>query len=188
MNNSNTWTVDNAKTVFATLTKIANQQIELVDKSKVAESEPEDVVKALTDIVSDLEAVQESIPVEVAEVEEKIEEKVEIAEEEEDSKTIIEQLEAKVAELTEKLEEVSRESVASDYADLFDEPQVQQAKYDEVKSSSEGVSYWTAQIQAISSFKNDAGVSSYRPAKATSNWVKPLTKIAKTDSVEMRRL
>ena len=70
---------------------------------------------------------------------------------------------------------------------IRDRPRVQQAKYDEVISSKKDSAYWSAQIEAIGQFKQETGVSSYKPAQSTSSWVQPRTKVAKAVS-EMRSL
>jgi hypothetical protein len=70
---------------------------------------------------------------------------------------------------------------------MFDEPKVQQAKYDEVISSKKDSAFWSAKIEAIATFKQDAGVSSYKPAQATNSWLQSRTKVAKAAS-EMRSL
>jgi hypothetical protein len=147
---------------------------------------PQEVVDALEVIVQELEEVQEAIPAEPSmeeEVpEEVVEEPVEVPEEPE----VVGKLKSQVAALTSQLDSINKEKIASEYAELFDEPRVQQAKYDEVLSSSKDSAYWSAQIEAIGQFKKDAGVSSYKPAQTTNSWVQPRTKVAKQGSGMMR--
>ena len=87
-----------------------------------------------------------------------------------------------VAGLTSQLDLINKEKIASDYADMFDEPKVQQAKYDEVISSKKDSAFWSAKIEAIATLKQDAGVSSYKPAQATNSWLQSRTKVAKAAS------
>ena len=188
MTSTTSWTVGNAKIVFAKLTKIANEQLDVAGApaEDAGSAGPQEVVDALEVIVQQLEEVQEAIPAESSQEEEipvPVEEPVEVPEEPE----VVGKLKSQVAALTSQLDNINKEKIASDYAELFDEPKVQQAKYDEVLTSSNDSAYWSAQIEAISQFKNDAGVTSYKPAKTTSNWVQPRTKVAKQGS-EMWRL
>lgn len=120
--------------------------------------------------------MEEEVPEEVVEA------PVEVPEEPE----VVGKLKSQVAALTSQLDSINKEKIASDYAELFDEPKVQQAKYDEVLSSSKDSAYWSAQIEAIGQFKQDAGVSSYKPAQSTNSWVQPRTKVAKQGSGMMR--
>ena len=66
MTSTTSWTVGNAKTIFAKLTKIANEQLDVAaepaDDSMSAG--PQEVVDALEVIVQQLEEVQEAIPAE----------------------------------------------------------------------------------------------------------------------------
>ncbi len=187
MTSSTSWNVTNAKTIFAKLTKIANEQLDVAAEpaQEAGSAGPQEVVDALEVIVQELEEVQEAIPAESSmqeEVPEQIEAPVEVPEEPE----VVGKLKSQVAALTSQLDSINKEKIASEYAELFDEPKVQQAKYDEVLSSSKDSAYWSAQIDAIGQFKQDAGVSSYKPAQATNSWVQPRTKVAKQGSGMMR--
>ena len=189
MTSSTSWNVTTAKTIFAKLTKVANEQLDVAaaPAEDAGSAGPQEVVDALEIVVQELEEIQEAIPAESSMEEqvepEQIEAPVEVPEEPE----VVGKLKSQVANLTSQLDNLNKEKIASDYAELFDEPKVQQAKYDEVLTSSNDSAYWSAQIEAISQFKNDAGVSSYKPAQATNSWIQPRTKVAKQGS-EMRRL
>ena len=189
MTSSTSWNVTNAKTIFAKLTKIANEQLDVAAEPapEAGSAGPQEVVDALEVIVQELEEVQEAIPAESSIEEEVPEEVVEAPVEVPEEPEVVGKLKSQVAALTSQLDSINKEKIASDYAELFDEPKVQQAKYDEVISSKKDSAYWSAQIDAIGQFKQDAGVSSYKPAKTTSNWVQPRTKVAKQGS-EMWRL
>ena len=187
MTDSTSWNVTNAKSIFAKLTKIANEQLDVAaaPAEDAGSAGPQEVVDALEIIVQELEEVQEAIPAEPSmeeEVPEQVEAPVEVPEEPE----VVGKLKSQVAALTSQLDSINKEKIASEYAELFDEPKVQQAKYDEVLSSSKDSAYWSAQIEAIGQFKRDAGVSSYKPAQATNSWVQPRTKVAKQGSGMMR--
>jgi len=188
MTSSTSWNVTNAKTIFAKLTKIANEQLDVAAEpaEDAGSAGPQEVVDALEVIVQQLEEVQEAIPAESS-IEEEVPEQVEAPVEVPEEPEVVGKLKSQVAALTSQLDSINKEKIASDYAELFDEPKVQQAKYDEVISSKKDSAYWSAQIQAIGQFKQDAGVSSYKPAQATNSWVQPRTKVAKQGS-EMRRL
>jgi len=187
MTSSTSWNVTNAKTIFAKLTKIANEQLDVAAEpaQEAGSAGPQEVVDALEVIVQELEEVQEAIPAESSiqeEVPEQVEAPVEVPEEPE----VVGKLKSQVAALTSQLDSINKEKIASDYAELFDEPKVQQAKYDEVISSKKDSAYWSAQIEAIGQFKQDAGVSSYKPAQSTNSWVQPRTRVAKAVSEMMR--
>ena len=188
MTSSTSWNVTNAKTIFAKLTKIANEQLDVAAEpaQEAGSAGPQEVVDALEVIVQELEEVQEAIPAESSMQEEVPEEVVEAPVEVPEEPEVVGKLKSQVAALTLQLDSINKEKIASDYAELFDEPKVQQAKYDEVLSSSKDSAYWSAQIDAIGQFKQDAGVSSYRPAQSTNSWVQPRTKVAKQGSGMMR--
>lgn len=187
MTSSTSWNVTNAKTIFAKLTKIANEQLDVAAEpaQEAGSAGPQEVVDALEVIVQELEEVQEAIPAESS-IEEEVPEQVEAPVEVPEEPEVVGKLKSQVAALTSQLDSINKEKIASDYAELFDEPKVQQAKYDEVISSKKDSAYWSAQIQAIGQFKQDAGVSSYKPAQATNSWVQPRTKVAKQGSGMMR--
>jgi uncharacterized coiled-coil DUF342 family protein len=187
MTSSTSWNVTNAKTIFAKLTKIANEQLDVAAEpaEDAGSAGPQEVVDALEVIVQQLEEVQEAIPAESS-IEEEVPEQVEAPVEVPEEPEVVGKLKSQVAALTSQLDSINKEKIASDYAELFDEPKVQQAKYDEVISSKKDSAYWSAQIQAIGQFKQDAGVSSYKPAQATNSWVQPRTKVAKQGSGMMR--
>ena len=172
MTSSTSWNVTNAKTIFAKLTKIANEQLDVAAEpaQEAGSAGPQEVVDALEVIVQQLEEVQEAIPAESS-IEEEVPEQVEAPVEVPEEPEVVGKLKSQVAALTSQLDSINKEKIASDYAELFDEPKVQQAKYDEVISSKKDSAYWSAQIEAIGQFKQDAGVSSYKPAQATNSWV-----------------
>mgnify|MGYP001305892587 FL=1 len=189
MTSSTSWNVTNAKTIFAKLTKIANEQLDVAGApaEDAGSAGPQEVVDALEIVVQELEEIQEAIPAESSTEEEQvvpeqIEAPVEVPEEPE----VVGKLKSQVAALTSQLDSINKEKIASDYAELFDEPKVQQAKYDEVISSKKDSAYWSAQIDAIGQFKQDAGVSSYKPAQSTNSWIQPRTRVAKAASEMMR--
>ena len=183
MTSSTSWNVTNAKTIFAKLTKIANEQLDVAAEpaQEAGSAGPQEVVDALEVIVQQLEEVQEAIPAESS-IEEEVPEQVEAPVEVPEEPEVVGKLKSQVAALTSQLDSINKEKIASDYAELFDEPKVQQAKYDEVISSKKDSAYWSAQINAIGQFKQDAGVSSYKPAQSTNSWVQPRTRVAKAVS------
>ena len=188
MTSSTSWNVTNAKTIFAKLTKIANDQLDAVGApaEDAGSAGPQEVVDALEVIVQQLEEVQEAIPAESSSQEEQIPQEVEAPVQVPEEPEVVGKLKSQVAGLTSQLDIINKEKIASDYAELFDEPKVQQAKYDEVVSSKKDSAYWSAQIEAIGQFKQDAGVSSYRPAQSTNSWIQPRTRVAKAASEMMR--
>ena len=188
MTSSTSWNVTNAKTIFAKLTKIANDQLDAVGApaEDAGSAGPQEVVDALEVIVQQLEEVQEAIPAESSSQEEQIPQEVEAPVQVPEEPEVVGKLKSQVAALTSQLDSINKEKIASDYAELFDEPKVQQAKYDEVISSKKDSAFWSAQIEAIGQFKQDAGVSSYRPAQSTNSWIQPRTRVAKAASEMMR--
>ena len=188
MTSSTSWNVTNAKTIFAKLTKIANDQLDAVGApaEDAGSAGPQEVVDALEVIVQELEEIQEAIPAESSTEEEQIPQEVEAPVQVPEEPEVVGKLKSQVADLTSQLVIVTKAKIASDYAELFDEPKVQQAKYDEVISSKKDSAYWSAQINAIGQFKQDAGVSSYKPAQSTNSWIQPRTRVAKAASEMMR--
>jgi len=182
--NTDKWTVSKARTVFAQLTKIANEQLEVAaapeDVESAGSAGPQEVVDALEVIVSELEQVQEAIPAEPSVGEEP---SVEAPVDEPVSEEPVEEEEPKLAkqvrELTAQLEKVELEKVAQQYGDLFEDYSTKQAKYEEVLASNEKPSFWVAKIEAIEQYKQNEGASSYKPAKTQSSWIQPRTKVAK---------
>lgn len=184
--NTDKWTVSKAQTVFAKLTKVANDLVDAAAAAPAPEdgagsAGPQEVVDALDVIVDQLEEVQEAIPAEPtneepeeAPAEEAPVEDAPVEEPEEEEKL------AKIKTLEAQLDKIQLEKVAQDYAELFDEPKVQQAKYDEVLNSGKKSSYWTAQIETIEQYKQHEGASSnYKPAQTKSSWITPRSKMAK---------
>lgn len=187
------WKPEDARKLFAKLTKVANEMLDVAQapapEDGAGSAGPQEVVDALDVIVDQLEEVQAAIPAEPSAeegpgVEAPVDEPV--AEEpvpEEEPK-----LAKQVRELTAQLERVELEKVAKTYGELFGEPKVQQAKYEEVLSSGKDSKYWVAKIEAISEFTEIAGVqnNSYQTAKNVSSWVMPRTKVAKQSSELLR--
>lgn len=193
------FTVEKSRTILAKLVKVANDLVDVAaaapEESGAGSAGPQEVVDALEVVIDELSQVQEAIPaepsngspeegvpVEEAPVDESPVEAPVAEESEEEEPKLAKQVRA----LTAQLDKINREKVATQFAELFDEPKVQQAKYDEVLSSSKDSAYWSAQIEAIGQFKQDAGVSSYKPAQTTNSWVQPRTKVAKQGSGMMR--
>ena len=131
---------------------------------------------------TELEEVQAAIPAESSSEEEQMPQEVEAPMQVPEEPEVVGKLKSQVAALTSQLDAISKEKIASDYAELFDEPKVQQAKYDEVISSKKDSAFWSAQIEAIGQFKTQSGVSSYKPAQSTNSWVQPRTRVAKAAS------
>jgi len=188
-------TVSKARTIFAKLTKVAEDMLDVAaapapsqEEAEAGTAGPQEVVDAIEVIVDELEQVQEAIPAEPTNEEVEVEAgQVDVAEPavEEEPKIAKLQKDLKIAQG--ELTKIALERIAETYAEQFDESRVQQAKYDEVISSKEGVSYWTAQIKAIEQYKETTGATSYKPAQTTTSWLKPRSKVAKLGS-EMLRL
>jgi len=188
---SKTWNSETARQVFAKFTHIAEEMLEQAAPSNDAAGTagPQEVVDALEVIVQELETISAAIPAESsagseeqavapaaeAPVEEPVEEDPRFA-----------KLQKQFAAQQVIIDRNELEKVAQTYAELYAEPKVQQAKYDEVISSKESSSVWSAKIEAISQFKNEQGINSYKPAQTTNNWLKPMTKVAKQSNGRMR--
>lgn len=196
----NVFTVEKSRTVLASLTKIANDLVDVAaaapEESGAGSAGPQEVVDALEVVIDELTQVSEAIPAEPSNAapeegvpeEAPMEAPVEapVAEESEEEEP---RLAKKVRELTAKLDEIEREKVATQFAELFNEPKVQQAKYDEVLNSKESLATWTAKIDSIEQYKTHEGASSsYKPAKTMTSWIKPQSRFAKQGSNEMMSL
>jgi hypothetical protein len=188
------WNTDIAKQVFAKFTKIAEDMLEQATAAPPSDAAgsagPQEVVDALEGVVAELESISQAIPAESSAGPEElgaptVEAPVEEPNpEEEDPKFA--KLQKQMAAQQVIIDRNELEKVAKTYAELHVEPKVQQAKYDEVLSSSEQSSVWLAKIEAIEQFKQEQGINSYKPAQTTSNWLKPLTKVAKQGNGRMR--
>lgn len=187
--NTDKWTVSEARAVFAQLTKIAEGMLDQAAASPDAQSAgtagPQEVVDALDVIVDQLEQVQAAIPAEPTTQEPMAAESPEPSPEEEPK---LAKLTAELKLAQEKLDRIELEKVAERFAELHDEPKVQQAKYDEVINSKEKPAYWIAKIEAIEQFKQNEGASSYKPAQTQTSWLKPRSKVAKQSGEGMMNL
>lgn len=194
MTSTTSWTPEKAKVVFASLTKVANEMLESAGQAPqdgAGSAGPQEVVDALDVIVDQLEEIQAAIPAEPS-AEEGVESPVAAPVDEPVAEPVPEEepkLAKQVRELTAQLERVELEKVAQQYGELFGESKVQQAKYEEVLSSGKDSKFWTAKIEAISEYKENAGeTNSYKPAKTMSSWVQSRSKVAKLNSNELVRL
>ena len=90
----------------------------------------------------------------------------------------------------EALDNINREKVAQQYAELFEESKVQQAKYNEVISSKDSLATWSAKIDSIEQYKTHEGATSSRIAKTPNmtSWIKPSSKFAKLQDSGMLSL
>jgi hypothetical protein len=201
MTSTTSWTPKVAREIFAKQTKLANELLDVAGQTPAPEDAagtagPQEVVDALDVIVDQLEEVQAAIPAEPAAEEGVVDPAAEapvdepVAEEpvpEEEPK--LAKANSRIAELEKKLETQELERVAQSYGELFNEPKVMQAKYEEVLKSGKDSKYWTAKIEAISEFKENAGeTTQYKPAKNVSSWIQSRTKVAKMASNELVRL
>ena len=187
MTYSTSWNTEAAKSVFAQLTKVANDMLDTAAQTPSPESAgtagPQEVVDALSSIVDELEAIQAAIPAEPSNGEEGLEQGAPV---EAPKEPAYAKLTTKIAELEAKVESSERERVAEQFADLYDDAKIKQAKYDEVMISTEKPEFWTAKIEAISTFQKEAGVNSYKPAQQTNSWIQPRSKFAKLESEIVR--
>ena len=188
------FTEQKARTLYAQMVKIANDMVDVAaaaPQDGAGSAGPQEVVDALEVVIEELEAVSEAIPAEPtngapeeeAPVEAPVEEPVEEPEEPRLAKA-----NERIASLERELDSINREKVATRYAELFDDSKVQQAKYDEVLSSKDSLSTWTAKIESIEQYKQNEGASSYKPAKTTSSWIQSRSKVAKLAESEMMSL
>jgi hypothetical protein len=180
------FTVEKSRTILAKLVKVANDLVDVAaaapEESGAGSAGPQEVVDALEVVIDELSQVQEAIPaepsngspeegvpVEEAPVDESpVEAPVAEESEEEEPK-----LAKQVKSLTAQLDKINREKVATQFAELFDEPKVQQAKYDEVLNSKDSLATWTAKIDSIEQYKQHEGASSPKMAKADNmtSWI-----------------
>jgi len=206
--NTDVLTVKKSRTILASLTKVAN---DLVDVAAAPQAEPgqpgeagtagpQEVVDALEVVIDEIASISEAIPAEpsngeVAPEAAPVEEapvtetpvQAPVAEEAEDEEP---KLAKQVKLLTAQLDEINREKIATQYGQLFDEPKVQQAKFDEVIASKESLATWTAKITSIEQYKTHEGASSQKPAKQQNftSWIQPKSRFAKLQGNEMMSL
>ena len=204
---SKNWTKLASK-YFKSLAKIANDELALANgeapavapengvEPAVAPEDgegtagPQEVVDAIEVIVSELEEVQEAIPAEPTqeldaepEVEAKPEVQAEPAAEPavEEEKIEVAKLNTQVAVLTKRLAQQDLEKSADRYAQLYNGPTIQEAKFQEVIKSGKNAEHWDAKIAAIEEYRSTEGSndSSIRQAGNVTSWIKPLSKTAK---------
>jgi len=199
---NNVLTVEKSRTILASLTKVANDLVDVAaapqapEESGAGSAGPQEVVDALEVVIDEIAQISEAIPAEASGAGEEqampeeapVESPVEapVAEEsEEEEPRLAKQLKLALQEI-----DVSkREKSATQFAELFDEPKIQQAKYDEVLASKDTIATWTAKIESIEQYKTHEGASSsYKPAKQMSSWITPKSKFAKQGSNEMMSL
>jgi len=181
--NTDVLSVSKSRSLLASFTKIANDLVDVAqapEQSDAGSAGPQEVVDALEVVIDDIAQISEAIPaeptgaspeeapVEEAPVEETPVDAPVAEESEEEPK-----LAKKVRELTAQLDNINREKVATQFAELFDEPKVQQAKYDEVLNSKDSLATWTAKIDSIEQYKQHEGASSQMNAKAKNmtSWI-----------------
>jgi len=192
-------TVEKSRTILASLTKVANDLVDVAaapEQSDAGSAGPQEVVDALENVIDDISTISEAIPAEptsaapdeVAPEEAPVDDSpvaAPVAEESEDEPKLAKQ----VRELQAQLDSQNREKLATQFAELHDEPSVQQAKYEEVLNSKDSLATWTAKIDSIEQYKttNKGASSSYKPAKTMTSWINK-SKFAKQGSNEMMSL
>lgn len=194
-------TVNKSRSLLAALTKVANDLVDVAaapgaEQSDAGSAGPQEVVDALESVIDEIAQISEAIPAEASGqedlgVEAPVEEApVEAPVAEESVEEEEPRLAKKVRALEAQLDSQNREILATKFAELFDEPKVQQAKYDEVLNSKDSLATWTAKIDSIEQYKttHEGASSSYRPAKTMTSWIKPQSKFAKQASNEMMSL
>ena len=189
-------TVSTAKSLYAKMVKVAQDLLDVAEnipaptpeQSEAGTAGPQEVVDAIEVVIDELEQISEAVPAEPAGGEEVVDPNQVKPEVEQPTEPIPKQIPEEdpkhakqVKELTARLEAKDREELASKYAELFDEPKIQKAKYDEVISSKEENSIWTAKIDSIEQYKQNEGASTTKYAKAENmtSWIKPRSKFAK---------
>lgn len=183
-------TVNKSRTILASLTKVANDLVDVAatpaPEEGAGSAGPQEVVDALEVVIDEIAAISEAIPAEpqgaAPEGEVPLEAPVEeveapVAEESEEEPRLAKQ----VRELQAQLDSQNREKLATQFAELHDEPSIQQAKYDEVLNSKDSLATWTAKIDSIEQYKTHEGASSYKPAKTMTSWLNK-SKFAKQGS------
>ena len=127
-----------AKKILSAQSKIANELLDVAEpQDNGAVAGPQEVVDAISNIVAELEEVQDAIPaepsteeeveVEAPEVEVEAEAEAPVVEEEEE-KPIVAKLKAQVAALNKKVDAQEREKLAQSYSELYDDIKIAQAK------------------------------------------------------------
>ena len=181
-----------AKKILSAQSKIANELLDVAEpQDNGAVAGPQEVVDAISNIVAELEEVQDAIPaepsteeeveVEAPEVEVEAEAEAPV-EEEEEEKPIVAKLKAQVAALNKKVDAQEREKLAQSYSELFDDIKIAQAKFDEVVSSKESIGTWQSKIAAIQAYKDNNGGNSQYVSPTTTSGFLSRSKVAKQQS------
>ena len=181
-----------AKKILSAQSKIANELLDVAEpQDNGAVAGPQEVVDAISNIVAELEEVQDAIPaepsmeeeveVEAPEVEVEAEAEAPVVEEEEE-KPIVAKLKAQVAALNKKVDAQEREKLAQSYSELFDDIKIAQAKFDEVVPSKESIGTWQSKIAAIQAYKDNNGGNSQYVSPTTTSGFLSRSKVAKQQS------
>ncbi len=187
MTDKTSWNIEDAKTIFARLTKVANDMVDNVspDAESAGTAGPQEVVDALSGIIGELEAISAAIPAEPSQEEAGVQAPVDKVSPPKEPE-VVAQLKTQIAELTTKVESAEKEKVALKYAELFSDAKVKEAKYNEVMESKEKPEFWAAKVETVEDFQKETGTTSYKPAQTTHNWLQPRTRVAQQSKEIMR--
>ena len=181
-----------AKKILSAQSKIANELLDVAEpQDNGAVAGPQQVVDAISNIVAELEEVQDAIPaepsteeeveVEAPEVEVEAAAEAPVVEEEEE-RPIVAKLKAQVAALNRKVDAQEREKLAQSYSELFDDIKIAQARFDEVVSSKDSIDTWQSKIAAIQAYKDNNGGNSQYVSPTTTSGFLSRSKVAKQQS------
>ena len=179
-----------AKKILSAQSKIANELLDVAEpQDNGAVAGPQQVVDAISNIVAELEEVQDAIPaepsmeeeVEVEAPEVEVEAEAPVVEEEEE-RPIVAKLKAQVAALNRKVDAQEREKLAQTYSELFDDIKVAQAKFDEVIASKDPLGSWQSKIAAIQTYKDNTGGNSQYASANTASGFLSQSRVAKQQS------
>lgn len=161
------------KEYFGKLLKVAQDMADAVAPAEGEQkASPEEVLGALEQVISELEAIANAVPAERGAPEGAEAQPVESPQEKEMTAKLTE-AQTKIAALEQKLAQDERVKLAQEFSDLFEE-KIAQTKFDEVINSKEDNSIWLTKISALQDYQKSTNYQPYRPAKNFS-----YTKVAK---------
>ena len=142
-----------SKTVDSLL-KIAQDMSDMTEQHAQAKATPEQVLEGLSAVISELQAITESLPVQGA-PEQAPPQEAPVAPEESESEKKIAKLTSELEELRQKEAKREREEIATKIAELYPESE-QQSKFDSLMKSEVDVTVLKAKLEALSDFSETA--------------------------------
>src|SRR6202795_2412657 len=165
-------TTTDIKSSITGLVKIAEQMVDAVESnSKVG---PDEAYEALEGIISQLEALAQSIPAsggnEEAEAAPKPETQARVVAPKEDPR--VASLERTVESVTAQIENEQRQKIAEEFASYFTDPKIANEKANEILNSKDSIDVLQAKLNVIAEYAEETGNQPTKTAKSFTSYVR----------------